>query len=203
MDLLGSIVEFMNEPIPSFFFEVLFLEDRFDPSNPMAMMSATASLAAQVLDPTACAFMEVSGLEIALNTTEYNEGGWSTPRPMFDKMSTSSITLKRYLRPRHVGIMGFSADPVSGWCQDTVQAAKKWDKKIYTKDMMIFIYHPMIQNPLPIGPASFPIAGFLVLEAFPVKWSISDLSSTEEAQPVVETIEFKCTELQRLAVPPA
>jgi hypothetical protein len=203
MDLLGGIISFMNEPIPSFFFEVLILDDPFDADNPMAMMSATASLAVQALDPTACAFTEVSGLEIVLNTNDYPEGGWSTPRPQFKDISTSTLTLKRYLRPRHVGIMGFSFDPISGWCQDTVQAAKKWEKKIKPKDMMIFVYHPMIQNPLPVGPASFPIAGFLVQEAFPVKWGISDLSSTEEAQPIVETIDFKYTELQRLAIPPA
>ena len=203
MDLLGNIVGFMNEPIPSYFFEVLILDDPFDADDPFAMMSATASLAIQALDPTACAFSEVSGLEIALNVSEYNEGGWSTPRPIFDKMSTSGLTLKRYLRPRHVGIMGFAFDPISGWCQDTIQAAKKWEKKIKPKDIMIFIYHPMIQNPLPVGPASFPVAGFIVQEAFPVKWNISDLNSTEEGSPIIETIEFKYTELMRLAVPPA
>jgi len=202
MDVLTDIVEFLNEPIPSFFFEVMFL-DEFDPSDPLAMTSAIASLAIQALDPVACAFTEVSGMEISLGTTEYTEAGWSTPRPMFEKMSNSSLTLKRYLRPRHVGVMGFSLDPVSGWCQDSIQAAKTWEKRMSTKDLMIFIYHPMIQNPLPVGPKSFPIAGFLVLEAFPVKWAISDLNSTDDSAPIVETVEFKYTEIQRLAIPPA
>ncbi len=201
MDLLSNILGFMNEPIPSFFFEVLFLEE-FDMSNPLAMTSATASLAIQMLDPVACAFSEVSGLEIALNTSEFNEAGWSTPRPMFDKMSTSALTLKRYLRPRHIGIMGFSLDPVTGWCQETVKAAKTWESAIEPKDIMIFVYHPMIKNPLPVGPSSFPIAGFLAKRAFPTKWAISDLSSTEEGQPIIETIEFKYSELMRLEVPP-
>ena len=203
MDLLGNIVGFLNEPVPSYFFEVMILESAFDFNNPLAMTSAIASLAIQVLDPVSCAFSEVSGLEISLDVGEFSEAGWSTPRPLFNKMTNSALTLKRYLRPRHIGVMGFSLDPVSGWCQDTVQAAKTWEKRMYTKDIMIFVYHPMIQNPLPVGPAAFPIAGFIAQEAFPVKWSISDLSSTEEGQPIIETIEFKFTELQRLAVPPA
>lgn len=202
MDVLKNITKFLNEPIPSFFFEVLFLE-RFDLSNPLAMVSATASLAVQALDPVATAFSEIDGLEIALNTEDHQEGGWSVPRPMFTNVTASSITLKRYLRPRHIGVMGFSLDPVSGWCQDTVRSTKIWHQKIITKDILIFIYHPMIQNPLPVGPSSFPIAGFMAQEAFPVKWGISSLSSTNDGEPIVETIEFKYTELQRLAIPPA
>ena len=203
MDALSAIVDFLNEPIPSYFFEVMFLEDPFDAQDPFAMTTAIASLAIQVLDPVACAFTEVDGMEINLDTDVVNEAGWSSPRPTFKSMSYSDITLKRFLRPRHIGVMGFALDPVSGWCQDTIQAAKTWEKKILTKDIMIFIYHPMIQNPLPIGPAAFPIAGFIVQEAFPCKWSLSTLSSTEDSSPVIETVSFKFTELQRLAIPPA
>lgn len=202
MDLLKNILGFMNEPIPSFFFEVLFLE-KFDLSSPFAMMSATASLAVQALDPVACAFSEVDGLNIALETTSINEAGWSTPRPVFDKMKNDELTLTRYLRPRHIGVMGFSLDPVTGWCQDTVKAAKTWKTQIVTKDILVFIYHPMIQNPLPVGPSSFPVAGFLVQEAFPKEWGISSLSSTNSGEPIKETIKFGYTELQRLAIPPA
>ena len=202
MDLLDSIVGFLNEPVPSYFFEVMIL-DEFDTSDPFAMTTAMASLAIQVLDPVSAAFSEVSGLEITLGSEEYIEAGWSTPRPMFTAMSTSELTLKRYLRPRHIGVMGFSLDPISGWCQETVIAAKHWETKITTKNILIFIYHPMIQNPLPVGPSAFPIAGFLVQEAYPTKWAISDLNSTEEGAPITETIGFKYTELQRLAIPPA
>ena len=202
MDLLGSIVGFLNEPVPNYFFEVMFLDDPFDKDDMFAMTSALASLAIQVLDPVSCAFTSVNGLEIAMDTEDFSEAGWSTPRPSFKNMVNSPIVLERYLRPRHIGVMGFSLDPVSGWCQDTVQAAKTWEKRMYTKDIMIFVYHPMIQNPLPVGPAAFPIAGFIAQEAFPVKWSISQLNSTQE-EAIIETIEFKFTELQRLAIPPA
>ena len=45
MDLLGSIVGFLNEPVPNYFFEVMFLDDPFDKDDMFAMTSALASLA--------------------------------------------------------------------------------------------------------------------------------------------------------------
>jgi hypothetical protein len=67
---------------------------------------------------------------------------------------------------------------------------------------MICIYHPMIQSPIPggIGPSSFPVAGFLVHEAFPTSWGISDLSSSGGDTPIKETIKFKYTEIERLKI---
>lgn len=197
MDLLGDIVGFMNEPIPSFFFEVQVL-DKFDMSNPLAIAGAVADLATG-----GGAFQSISGLEVAFSVDYINEAGWSTPRPTFSKMNNSEVTLVRYLKPKHIGIMGFSLDAFSGWCQETMTAAKKWEEQITTKDVLIFVYHPSIKNPLPIGPASFPVAGFLLQEAFPTKWSISDLDSLNDSDPVKETIGLSFTEIQRLAVPPA
>ncbi|MFK7796266.1 MAG: hypothetical protein AB8E82_02355 [Aureispira sp.] len=192
----------MNEPIPSFFFEVLFLE-AFDPDAPFAMTSATASLAMQALDPVATAFADVQGLTVSFKTSEVREAGWSSPRPTFDAVNNDELTLVRYLRPRHIGVMGFALDPISGWCQETMSTVKKWNKQVLKKDILVFIYHPMIQNPLPVGPSSFPVAGFMLQEAFPTSWGISDLSSTAGDAPIKETIKFKYTEIQRLAIPPA
>jgi hypothetical protein len=202
MDLMNSIIGFMNEPIPSFFFEVLFLEE-FDLSNPFAMTAATASLAMQALDPVATAFADVQGLTVSFKTNEVREAGWSSPRPTFDAVNNDELTLVRYLRPRHIGVMGFALDPISGWCQETMSTVKKWDKQVLKKDILVFIYHPMIQNPLPVGPSSFPVAGFMLQDAFPTSWGISDLSSTAGDAPIKETIKFKYTEIQRLAIPPA
>ena len=199
---LSNIIGFMNEPIPKFFFEVLFI-DKFDFTSPLSMISATASLAMQAMDPVATAFSSVQGLKVAFETTPISEAGWSTPRPTFDKMVNDKLTLVRYLRPRHIGVMGFSMDPVSGWCQDTMQAAKTWEKAIYKKDILVFIYHPMIQNPLPVGPASFPVAGFMLQDAFPMEWGVEDLDSTAGDSPLKETIVFGYTEIKRMAIPPA
>lgn len=198
MDLLSTISGFMNEPIPSFFFEV-FIYDR--PSSVLGSLSATASLAMQMLDPVATAFSDVSGLDMSFATTPINEAGWSTPRPSFDKINNEELVLQRYLRPRHIGIGTFSLDPTSEWCQNTMASAKTWSEKIVVKNIMICIYHPMIQSPLPgFGPASFPVAGFLVHEAFPTSWGISDLSSTGGDAPIKETIKFKYTEIERLKI---
>ncbi|MFT5646111.1 MAG: hypothetical protein ACI976_000789 [Aureispira sp.] len=197
MDLLSTISGFMNEPIPSFFFEV-FVYDIPAPGS--ISLSVTASLAMQVLDPVATAFSDISGLDMSFATTPINEAGWSTPRPSFDKINNEELVLQRYLRPRHIGLGSFSLDPTSEWCQNTMQSAKTWSETIKVKNIMICIYHPMIQNPLPIGPSSFPVAGFLVHEAFPTSWGISDLSSTAGDTPIKETIKFKYTEIERLKV---
>jgi hypothetical protein len=133
-------------------------------------------------------------------TTPINEAGWSTPRPSFDKINNEELVLQRYLRPRHIGLGSFSLDPTSQWCQSTMESAKTWEAKIDVKNIMICIYHPMIQNPLPVGPSSFPVAGFLVHEAFPTSWGISDLSSTASDAPIKETIKFKYTEIERLKI---
>ena len=37
-------------------------------------------------------------------------------------------------------------------------AAKDWESQITLKDLIIVVYHPQVKNPLPIGPAAFPIA---------------------------------------------
>ncbi|MGH1339392.1 MAG: hypothetical protein ACRBFS_24950 [Aureispira sp.] len=192
----------MNEPIPSFFFEVLFIE-KFDPSAPFAFAAATASLAMQALDPIATAFSDVQGLTVSYKTDTVKEAGWSSPRPTFSEVNNDELTLVRYLRPRHIGVMGFALDPITGWCQETMQTVKTWESQVLKKDIMVFIYHPMIQNPLPVGPSSFPVAGFMLQEAFPTSWGVSDLSSTAGDAPIKETIKFKYTEIQRLAIPPA
>jgi len=197
MDLFSTIANFANEPIPSFFFEVFFYER---PDSLLDSLSVTASLAMQMVDPIATAFSDVSGLDMSFATTPLNEAGWSTPRPSFDKINNEELVLQRYLRPRHIGMGTFSLDPTSEWCQKTMQSAKTWEEKIEVKNIMICIYHPMIQNPMPIGPSSFPVAGFLVHEAFPTSWGISDLSSTGGDVPIKETIKFKYTEIERLKI---
>lgn len=200
LGMLGPVGDFLNEPIPSFFFELLFLEE-FDMSNPLAMAGVMAELAMQAADSGAVAFSEVDGLELSYGTSEYNEAGWSTPRKMFDKVSTSALTVKRYLKPRHISMGGMALDPVTGWCQNTLKAVKNWEEKVITKDILVFIYHPLLKNPIPIGPSALPLAGFLIQEAYPTKWGVSALNSTDDSAPIVETIEFQYTEIQRLEIP--
>jgi len=188
----------MNEPVPSFFFEVIVL-DSLGASIANAVKKAKSEMSSESLDKAAAAFSEVNGLEIGLEVGSINEAGWSTPRPVFERMSTGVLELKRYLRPRHIGEMGFGLDPFSGWCQDTVKAAKTWETAVKPKDVVVLIYHPMIRTGQS-GNSSVPVAGFIAQEAFPSKWGISSLNSTDESQPIIETIELRYTELQRLVV---
>lgn len=190
MDFLNNLMGFMNEPVPSFFFEVQFLEE----SN--ALMGSAKSMIAGALDPEANAFTDVDGLNIAFETTSINEAGWSSPRPVFDKMKNEELTLSRYLRPRHIGgMLTFSMDPITEWCQETMEAAKTWEKQVVKKNVLIYIYHPM----MPTKP-SIPVAGFLVHEAFPTSWGVSPLSSTNTGDPIKETVKFGYTEIERLVI---
>lgn len=196
MDALTSIMDFLNDPVPNFFFGVFVLDD------PLASATSAVGMISQ-LDPTATAFTEISGLEIGMEVgTTVNEGGNSIPIRLPDRIKTDILTLKRYLRPRHIAIGGFSLDPLTGWAQEVFTAAKSWEDQIQPKDLIIVIYHPQIKNPLPVGPAAFPIAGYLVLRAYPTKWGTSDLNSTSDSEAIVETFEFSYEEIQRLAIPP-
>lgn len=196
MDFLKNLIGFMNEPVPSFFFEVLFLEE-----SDTLFGSATA-LMTRALDPVANAFTEVDGLNIAFDTDSFNEAGWSSPRPIFKSMKNEELTLTRYLRPRHIGMMTFGLDPITGWCQETMKSAKTWETQIVKKHVLIYIHHPMMQTPPPIAsPSPFPVAGFLVREAFPTSWGVSPLSSTNSGEAIKETIKFGYTEIERLVIP--
>ena len=204
MGLLGDAMAFLEEPIPSFYFEVV-VQERMNAGgimNTVINLAKNAIMGSMGPGSDSNSFHTVNGLEISFATTEINEAGWSSPRPAFDKMVNGELELVRYLRPRHMGIMGMSLDPMSGWCKETMEAAKTWEKPVVTKDVLIYIYHPALKNPLPVGPSSFPLAGFIAQEAYPTFWGVSQLDSTNDSDPVKETIKLKYTEMQRIEVPP-
>jgi phage tail-like protein len=196
MDALKNIIGFLNDPVPNFFFGVLVVD------NPMASAKAAVGMISQ-LDPIASAFTEVSGLEVGMDLeSNISEGGNQIPIRLPGRIKADTLKLKRYLRPRHIAVGGFSLDPLTGWSQDVFTSAKTWADPIEVKDLIIVIYHPQIKNPLPIGPSAFPIAGYLVLRAYPVRWATGDLNSTSDSEPVTEEFEFSYEEIQRLAIPP-
>lgn len=195
MDALQNVISFLNDPVPNFFFGVLVVD------NPLASATSAVGMISQ-LDPVASAFTEVSGLELGMNTDEIQEGGNQIPLRFPKGVKADTLKLKRYLRPRHIAVAGFSLDPLTGWSQEVFEAAKKWEKEIPVKDLIIVIYHPQIKNPLPVGPSAFPIAGYLVLRAYPIRWATSDLNSTSDSEPITEEFEFSYEEIQRLAIPP-
>lgn len=202
MDALSNIVSFLNDPVPNFFFGVLVVDNPFAAGGSLNA-SAAVGLISQ-LDPVASAFTEVSGLELSFDNAAQtiSEGGNQLPIRLPGRIKTETLTLKRYLRPRHIAISGFSLDPLTGWSQTVFDTAKTWSKQLELKDLIIVVYHPQIKNPLPIGPSAFPIAGYLVLRAYPMKWATSDLNSTSDSEAIVETFEFSYEEIKRLAIPP-
>lgn len=206
---LSDALGFMNEPIPSFYFEVVISDlpdvgggDFLSSMLQKGMEMVTSAILGDEASNSA-SFESVSGLKLSFATTPISEGGWSTPRPSFDKVENGEVELKRYLRPKHLGIGSFSLDPFTDWCQDTMETVKKWDKQVKKKNITILIYHPALKSPLPsgIGPSSVPVAGFALLEAFPTEWGISDLTSTNDSDPIKETIKLKFTEIKRLKIP--
>jgi hypothetical protein len=200
LDALKTIKRFVDEPIPSFFFGAFFMDASPADGIMGAAQKATALLSQ--LDPTAGAFTEITGLTVGIEEDSKFDGGSNFNITLPKNLKTEKLTLKRYLRPRHVGVMGFSADPLTGWCQETMQTYKSWTKQLKLKHVLIIVYHPQIKNPLPIGPSAFPIAGFIAEEAYPVSWDISDLGSTSE-EPIQETITLAYKRMYRLSVPPA
>jgi len=187
----------MNEPVPSFFFGVQIVDIIGDLTS---AISAVKGLITQ-MDPVASAFTEVSGLEIGLDTTAWEEGGNQIPVKLPGRMKNETLTLKRYLRPRHIAIGGFSLDPLTGWAQETLDAGKSWETTIVPKNIIVVVYHPQVKNPLPVGPSAFPVASYLVSRAYPIKWATGDLNSTSE-DPIPETFEFAYSEISRVQVPP-
>lgn len=192
MDFVKNALTFVNEPVPKFFFEVLFI-DRSEGAGGMLGMAKTALSALN--SGNNGAFSDIDGLNVSFSTTPVNEAGWSSPRPTFDRMVNEKLTLTRYVRPRHV-----ISDLMTTWCSETMDAVKTWNARVTKKDVIINIYHPMLKFPasFPVGPSGVPIAAFNIIEAFPVTWKVDALSSTDSGSPLKETIELGYTEIKRL-----
>lgn len=196
--MFGIDIPFLDDPVPNFYFGVLVLDNPFKTDSPLGGAQALIGMISQ-LDPIASAFTEVSGLSLEINTEEAEEACNSIAIPLPKSVKNDTLVLKRYVRPRHIGVAGFSADPMTGWCQETFENAKNWKKSIQCKDIMIMVLHPHLKN-IPLL-NMVPVAGYLAKSAYPVKWEMDPLNSTSN-DALQETIELKYRELQRLAVPP-
>ena len=207
LNFITNALRFVNEPVPSFFFGVFLVDANVTSLGVTADAAATAqryaSSAIGILsqaDPIAAAYTEVTGLSVGADEESKFDGGSNLNIVLPKGLKTDKLTLKRYLRPRHMAVGGFSLDPITGWCQQTMDIYKKWHRKIVLKHVMVVIYHPQLKNPLPVGPSAFPIAGYMAEEAYPLSWYISDLGSMTE-EPIVETIELSYKRLYRLSLP--
>ena len=195
MDSFLSTDEVNTQPIPSFYFEVDFFEaDKFNKakiSTPKAaaggasaigsnMLSGAASMLAKTktLNPGEFdkewylkAFVEVSGIEMGVETEQKNEGGYNFPIDMPTKMKSSHVTLKRLYRPASI------KDKWSEWVQETLDSLAYWKKPIKTHIVQINIMHP---NLSPEKGETYILHSIELYDAYPVRVSYTPLNSTSE-----------------------
>ncbi len=195
--MLSDIKNFINDPVPNFYFGVMFMESLTSGSATARMAAATGMIAQ--MDPVASAFTEVSNLTMSIATEPKAEIGNSIAIPFPKNFNSESLTLKRYVRPRHVVGSGI-ADPLTGWCVQTFEASKKWQKSIKLKDIIITVLHPQFRNVPLLGSVPVPVAGYLVFDAYPTKWDMDALNSTSN-EALQETFEFAYRDIQRINIP--
>ncbi|WP_372371231.1 phage tail protein [Candidatus Uabimicrobium sp. HlEnr_7] len=102
-------------------------------------------------------FAEVSGLEASIETETIKEGGCPFPYVIATGVSYNELTLKR----------GLGLIPFFNWLQDVAEG---------TTERADVIVH-LIEN-IP-GPIPIPTKTWSFKDAFPTKWSISDLNASE------------------------
>lgn len=116
------------------------------------------------------AFKEVSGLTIEMDTEEITEGGNNNYKHRVPtSVKFSNLVLKRGMVPKN--------SPIVAWCNDTLGGGLA--SYIKTKTITVSL---LDENAKPLKTWNFA-------NAWPVKWSSSDLNSMNN-ELVVETLEF-------------
>jgi phage tail-like protein len=125
--------------------------------------------AAVVTDPDA-SFKEVSGLSVELAVEELGEGGENRFKHRLPTGAKyTNLVLKRGL--------AVAASPFFQWCSTTLQG--NLVQPIVPSSILVVL----------LDPAAAPLRTWSVVNAWPVKWSVSDFNSME-GQVVIETLEI-------------
>ena len=125
-------------------------------------------------------FKEVSGLTMEMGTEEITEGGNNTFKHKVPSyMKFSNLILKRGLVPK--------VSPLIIWCMNTLDG--DLTDSIETRNIVVSLLNA---NSLPIKSWSF-------INAWPVKWSASDLNSMNN-EVVIETLEFSYSNFKVLKI---
>jgi phage tail-like protein len=112
-------------------------------------------------------FQSVSGLEVRLETESYREGGENRfEHTLPVRAKYSNLTLKRGL---------FVSSQLIDWCMDTFN-----DMEVRPVTMIISL----------LNEVHVPLMTWNVVNAFPVKWSVSDLNA-EQSSIAIETLELQ------------
>lgn len=116
------------------------------------------------------AFQEASGINVEMNTEEVGSGGENRFKYRLPgKTKYSNLVLKRGLIPKN--------SPLFTWCEQTLNLGLA--EPIQTKTITV----ALLDNKQKI------LISWVFQNAYPVKWSVSEFKSMENAY-AVESIEF-------------
>ena len=129
---------------------------------------------------TDSSFKEVSGLEMKVDTETITEGGvnnylWKVPKPT----EYSNLVLKRGVSPQ--------VSLISTWVKSTMGS------------VLSSTISPITVIVLLMNEKSIPLSGWACMNAFPVKWKISEFDSMKN-EVVIEELEFSYTHFIEIPV---
>lgn len=123
------------------------------------------------------AFQEVSGIEVNADIETISEAGLNGFSHRVPKRTQyNNLVLKR-------GLM-IDDKQILDWVRDSIQQGLNMQGGIKPKDIMVSLLGPDES-----GAGGTPIQSWNFVNAYPVKWSLGALNSTESALSI-ETIEF-------------
>ena len=120
-------------------------------------------------------FKEVSGLTMEIGTTEIEEGGTLFKHRVPTTSKTNNLVLKRGLMPKNSAVFTWCQDTIGGELQDFIE----------TKTIMVHL----------LDPSRKPLKSWSFKNAWPVKWSLSDLNSMNN-DIAIESLEFAFSTFQ-------
>jgi len=116
--------------------------------------------------PNDLRFQQVSGLSVNMATEDLNEGGENRfAHQLVSRPKYSHLVLKRGM---------FIGSGIISWCEDAIE-----NFDIKPTNIFISLLNDM----------HLPVASWHVMNAYPVKWEISEFDAEKSAM-VVETIEL-------------
>ena len=121
-------------------------------------------------------FQEVSGLNITVETEEFKEGGENRfTHKLPKRTSYSPLELKRGL---------FTGSFITKWCKDAIE-----DFKFKPVNITITLLNDL----------HIPVAGWYVVNAYPIEWSTSGFNS-QSSDLVVESLKLNYSYFKTLRI---
>lgn len=203
--LLSGEDDMNTSPIPSFYFEVLMFDkpklgvsldlsalDSLGVAGDVAkgLVKEATSMVQGAIDSFLAipapgdyhldqSFIEVSGIEMQIDSITKAEGGYNYPIDLPGQLKNPHVILKRLVRMKTL------KDKWSLWVSQTMERAALWNKAIETKHVQINIMHPNLSD----SGSPIILKSIMLYDAYPVKTSFSTLNSTSEDF-LVEEIEI-------------